>query len=184
MEILEQKNGADLILTIRGKLDANEGDLLQKRFDQIKFQTKNLTIDLSELKFLSSAGIRIIITIMKDMNARKGKFTISKISSEVREVFNVAGLIDLFVQDEKYFLVVKEKAGTKAVLTMAGDPDLKAGQNLWDHIRELQAQGIREFVLDMTGTKSTTPKFEEKLAEIIAETDKKGKLIVLKPPEQ
>jgi anti-sigma B factor antagonist len=184
MEILEQKKGTDLILTIRGKLDANEGDLLQKRFDQIKFQTTNLALDLSDLRFLSSAGIRIIITIMKEMNARKGKFTISKISPEVREVFNVAGLIDLFVQDEKYFLVVKEKTGIRAVLTMAGDPDLKAGQDLGDHIKDLQAQGIKEFVLDMTGAKSTTPKFEEKLAEIITETDKKGKLIVLKPPEQ
>ncbi|MFP3041437.1 STAS domain-containing protein [Treponema primitia] len=182
MEILEVQKGTKLILTIRGRLDANEGDLLQKRFKQIKIMTTDLTLDLSELKFLSSAGIRIIITIMKEMNAKKGTFTISKISPEVREIFNVVGLIDLFVQDEKYVIVVKEKSETKAVLTMSGNPDLKSGRDLSDHIKELQARGITEFVLDMTGIATTTPKFEEKLFEITREIEKKSKLTVLRPP--
>jgi anti-anti-sigma regulatory factor len=69
--------------------------------------------NLSELRYLSSAGIRVIIIIMKEMNAKKGKFTIRKISPEVREIFNMTGLRDLFVQDEKYFLVIKETSETK-----------------------------------------------------------------------
>jgi anti-sigma B factor antagonist len=180
MEIFEQRQDSRLVLSLKGKLDANTADLLEKRFNQIKDSTTVLRLDMSELKYISSAGLRIILTIMKEMKARKGTFSVGHLNNEIRAIFNMVGFTDLFVQDEKYFIVVKEKTETKAILNMDGTPDINAAQDLRTHIKKLQSQGINEFVLDMTRIQSITPKFLEILSDIVKETEKKGKLTVLK----
>jgi anti-sigma B factor antagonist len=183
MEIFEQRQGSRLVISLKGKLDANTTELLEKRFDQIKDSTTDLSFDMSELKYISSAGLRVILTIMKEMKAKNGKFSVGHLNNEIRAIFNMVGFMDLFVRDEKYFIVVTEKSETKAVLKMFGSPDMDAARDFRTHIRELQTEGINEFVLDMTEITSITPRFVETLSEIVKETDEKGKLSVLKPAQ-
>jgi anti-anti-sigma factor len=176
MEIFEQRQGSQLVLYLKGRLDAITADLLQKKFDQIKDATTDLTIDMSELKYISSAGLRVIIIIMKKMKAVNGKFSIGQMSEDIREIFNMAGLLDVFVQDEKFVIIVKEINGTSITLSLAGILDLKAGMELNNQIQQLENAGFTDFFLDISKAKNRTPEFQSIMSEIQKRITKRGKI--------
>jgi anti-anti-sigma factor len=178
IEIFEKKEGDQLILFLKGKLDTITAGNLTQKFEQIKNSTANLILDLSELKYISSAGLRVFITMMKWMKAEKGKFSICHISDDIREIFNTVGLLDLFIQEEKSVIFVKEKSGAKAVLAFSGSMDLKAGMALNSQIEGLESAGFTDFILDMSQVNSKTPEFTAVLREIQHRILKKGKITI------
>jgi anti-sigma B factor antagonist len=178
MEIFEKKEGARLILFLKGKLDTITAPSLTQKFDQIKSSTSDLVLDLSELKYISSAGLRVFITMMKGMKAENGKFSICHISYDIREIFNTVGLLDLFIQEEKSVIFVKEKSGEKAALALSGLMDLKAGMALNSQLEGLESAGFTDFILDMSWVSSKTPEFTAVLKEIQRRILKKGKITI------
>jgi anti-anti-sigma factor len=63
-EIKPQTNGTKLTLSIAGELDMNTVDVLTQQVDQhIEATTTSLTLDLSELKFMDSSGLRLLIAL-------------------------------------------------------------------------------------------------------------------------
>jgi anti-anti-sigma factor len=176
MEIFEQRQGSRLVLCLKGRLDALTADLLQKKFEQIKDTTTDLSLDMSELKYISSAGLRVIIIIMKKIKATNGKFSIGQLSEEIREIFNMAGLLDVFVQDEKFVIIIKEKNGSRRTLSLVGTLDFQAGMELNNQIQQLENAGFTDFFLDISTAKNRTTEFQAILAEIQKRVTKKGKI--------
>ena len=99
MEIKQLTEGSKLTIQIIGRLDAVSALELDKslKLDGIT----DLTVDLAELEYISSAGLRTLLKIQKKMD-KQGAMRIKNIRDNVREVLDMTGFSDfLTIEDEK-----------------------------------------------------------------------------------
>lgn len=92
MEITEERRADLLILRVIGKLDASTSkDLEAKILPLIASSQEKLVVDLSQLDYISSAGLRVFLLAAKRMDAAKGKMVICSLKDPVKQVFDIAG---------------------------------------------------------------------------------------------
>src|SRR4029434_5197858 len=98
MEISKQRIGEVLELQVRGRLDGYWADhLAQSLDDAVREGTRNLRLNLSEVSYLSSAGIRVLVRAHKQLSAIQGSVSVSQPSEAVRSILQLTGLMDLFI---------------------------------------------------------------------------------------
>ncbi|MDR3334797.1 MAG: STAS domain-containing protein [Treponema sp.] len=96
MEIVKTQTGDTVTLAVSGKLSAaTAGELEVAVTDSIAASNK-LVMDLKEVSYLASAGLRVLISTQKKLSARHGSFTLRNVCESVREVFEITGLDDVF----------------------------------------------------------------------------------------
>jgi anti-anti-sigma factor len=96
MEISKALVGDVLELQVRGRLDGYWADHLgQSLEDTIREGARNLRLNLSEVSYLSSAGIRVLFRAYKQLSAIQGSFSVSAPSEAVRSILQLTGLMDL-----------------------------------------------------------------------------------------
>ena len=96
MEITEERRGDVLILRIIGKLDSSTSkDLEEKILSIIASSQGKLVIDLSQLDYVSSAGLRVFLLAAKRMDGAKGKMILCSLKDAVKQVFDIAGFSSL-----------------------------------------------------------------------------------------
>lgn len=85
-----------LILTIEGSIDSKTaGDLQNQIMDSVA-DAKNIIMDLSAVEFLSSAGLRILLMVYRQLKARNGKIILVGVSEDIRDVMEMTGFINFF----------------------------------------------------------------------------------------
>ena len=86
MEITEERRGDILILRIIGRLDSSTSkDLEEKVLSLITSSQGKLVIDLTQLDYVSSAGLRVFLLAAKRMDGAKGKMVLCSLKDAVRE---------------------------------------------------------------------------------------------------
>lgn len=96
MEITQQQSGDWLELRIRGRLDAYWSDHFSQALDDVVRQgTHRLCLDLSEVVYLSSAGIRVLLRFFKQLRSIQGALTVANPSDPVKQVLELSGLMAL-----------------------------------------------------------------------------------------
>ena len=101
MEIKQIADGAFLTIFIIGRIDAVTALELDKTLSPQLDGVEDLTIDLSELEYISSAGLRTLLKIQKRMD-RQGTMRIKNIRENVREVLDMTGFSDfLTIADDR-----------------------------------------------------------------------------------
>ena len=92
MEIIKNHDGEKLSLALKGRLDTVTAPELEAalEFDGVT----ELTIDCSELNYISSAGLRVLLSAQKVMN-KQGKMVLSHVSEAIMEVFEITGFTDI-----------------------------------------------------------------------------------------
>ena len=90
----------DDTLTVRpkGRLDLSAASVLEEEIRKNLEGTKTLVLDLEELEYLSSAGLRVFITLRKIMD-RQGSLRFMNVGGSVGEVFEITGLSVLLMED-------------------------------------------------------------------------------------
>ena len=64
---------------------------------QVGFErTNKVVLDFADLEYLSSAGLRVLVATQKRVTAAEGALRIVNASDDIREVFDITGLIDVF----------------------------------------------------------------------------------------
>ena len=91
----EKKTEDSLLITLDGRLDITTAPDLEAELKQDLPGLKNLVFDFANLEYVSSAGLRVILSAQKVMN-RQGSMVIRNTREEVLEVFEVTGFIDIF----------------------------------------------------------------------------------------
>ena len=86
-------------LEITGRLDTTTAPNLEAVINEISEDTKELVFNMAELEYISSAGIRVILSAYKKMNQNGGIMRIEKANDIVREVFEMTGLTQLLGQE-------------------------------------------------------------------------------------
>jgi anti-sigma B factor antagonist/stage II sporulation protein AA (anti-sigma F factor antagonist) len=88
---VEQK-GNVVILRIKGRLDAVSSPLAEKRiFEAINEGQNKLLLDMSGVSYLSSAGMRMLLSITKRLRAMSGKMAICSVATNVVDVLKMSG---------------------------------------------------------------------------------------------
>lgn len=94
MKINKQINGKELILTLEGRLDTTTAPNLEQELNKEIENVESLIFDFSNLEYLSSAGLRILLTSQKIMNT-KGEMIIRNVNDTIMEIFEITGFSDI-----------------------------------------------------------------------------------------
>lgn len=92
MKIDLNKENDKLIISLEGRLDTNTSPELESEYK--KLDEKNIVLDLEKLNYISSAGLRVLLTMQKEMN-KKGSLEIINVCDEVQDIFEVTGFNDI-----------------------------------------------------------------------------------------
>ena len=94
MKITKNQNGSALEIALEGRLDTMTAPELEKELKDSLDNVTALTLDFSKLDYISSAGLRVLLSAHKIM-ARQGGMKITNVNEIVREVFDVTGFADI-----------------------------------------------------------------------------------------
>ena len=94
LDIKKTPNGNDLIVALKGRLDTLTSPQLEEELNADLGSVENLSFDFSGLEYISSAGLRVLLSAQKTMNT-KGSMTVKNVSEEIREIFDVTGFSDI-----------------------------------------------------------------------------------------
>ncbi len=92
------KEDADIIsITINGIIEmANIRDFKDTLFEACQDAEKNIDIDLSNVNYIDSSGIALLITLLKDQKKKGKSLNIKKISIQVFNILKLSSLSDAF----------------------------------------------------------------------------------------
>ena len=97
MEIKEEKRGEVKIIGLRGRLDAETSPGVQKRLMNLMGQgERRLVFDFSELTYISSSGLRLLIEVARNLQKTNGKLALGALNDHVGEVIRIAGFTSIF----------------------------------------------------------------------------------------
>lgn len=91
MEIIKKLNGDKLSVKLLGKLDTNTAPDLEKSLGDNLAKLKAVDLDLTELVYISSAGLRVVLMVHKALTQAGGTFKILHPTDEVMEVLDMTG---------------------------------------------------------------------------------------------
>ncbi len=97
MQITEDKKGSVKLIGLCGKLDASTSPGVEKQLLAFIDQgEKQIALDLSQLTYISSLGLRVLLLLAKQVQKAGGKLAIAAMSSQVNEIFTIAGFQSVF----------------------------------------------------------------------------------------
>ena len=100
MEIRKTKNNDEMVIAVKGRLDTNTAPELEKSaLDEIE-GLKKLTLDLVALDYISSAGLRVVLTLHKNLSSKGGALVVAHPKDEVMEVFDMTGFSSFLTIEE------------------------------------------------------------------------------------
>ena len=96
MTIEIKKNEHETTIEIVGRLDTITASALDKTINEDIGDTKNLILDVKGMEYISSAGLRVILSAQKKMQ-KIGSMKVMGVCEDVMEVFEMTGFADILV---------------------------------------------------------------------------------------
>jgi anti-sigma B factor antagonist len=91
-----KKNNDEITIEIVGRLDTITAPALDKTINDHTSEIKSLVLDLKGLEYISSAGLRVLLSAQKKMQ-QIGTMKVTNVREEVMEVFEMTGFADILV---------------------------------------------------------------------------------------
>ena len=88
------KNENVLTLKLEGRIDTTTAPILESHINELPAETTSLIIDLEQINYISSAGLRVLLTAQKKMN-KIGTMKLVHVCESVLEVFEITGFVDI-----------------------------------------------------------------------------------------
>ena len=98
MKIDLKKEDKKLTIKLDGKLDTNTSPDLDSKMSELEGM-EEVIIDMKDLDYISSAGLRVLLSMQKVMN-KQGKMTIINVCENVMDIFEVTGFSDILDIEE------------------------------------------------------------------------------------
>ena len=96
MTIEIKKTTDETIIEVVGRLDTITAPALDKTINEDIGETKNLVLELKGMEYISSAGLRVLLSAQKKMQ-KSGSMKVINVCEEVMEVFEMTGFADILV---------------------------------------------------------------------------------------
>ena len=100
MTIEIKRNSEETIIELVGRLDTTTAPALDKTINEDIGDTKNLVLDLKGLEYISSAGLRVLLSAQKKMQ-KIGSMKLVGVSEAVMEVFEMTGFSDILTIEKQ-----------------------------------------------------------------------------------
>ena len=94
MTINKNLNGKNLTVALEGRLDTTTAPLLDDELKTCLSGIENLEFDFKNLEYISSAGLRVLLSAQKVMN-KQGSMVIRNVNDEINEIFEVTVFVDI-----------------------------------------------------------------------------------------
>ena len=94
MNIVKTQKGNALNIALEGRLDTTTAPELEQELKYALNDVDQLTLDFSKLDYISSAGLRVLLSAHKVMS-KKGGMKVTNVNEIVNEVFDVTGFVDI-----------------------------------------------------------------------------------------
>ena len=94
MNITKKENGDALEVALQGRLDTMTAPQLEQELKSCLGGVKELTLDLEGLEYISSAGLRVLLSAQKTMN-KQGTMKVIHANEMIMEIFEVTGFADI-----------------------------------------------------------------------------------------
>jgi anti-sigma B factor antagonist/stage II sporulation protein AA (anti-sigma F factor antagonist) len=91
VEINVEQEGDILIVRLDGRLDASTTPVVEKKLAKVLEASKKMAIDFTNVDYLSSAGMRLLLSMTKKMHAKEGQICFFGMSEDVLEIIRMAG---------------------------------------------------------------------------------------------
>ncbi len=109
--MMKETHGEVMLISLAGKLDSMTAQTFeQDLLGQIAQGRVRLVIDFSQLNYISSAGLRVILMAAKRIKVASGKLVLSGMQTHIREVFEISG----------FLTILNVLDGTNAAIAAAG----------------------------------------------------------------
>ncbi|MBR2591154.1 MAG: STAS domain-containing protein [Clostridia bacterium] len=94
LDIKKTIEGEKAFFALSGRVDSVTAPELEKEVKASINDITELTIDMKELDYISSAGLRVLLAAQKQMN-KQGKMTILNVNETIMEIFEVTGFSEI-----------------------------------------------------------------------------------------
>ena len=104
VDVREEKKGDVLILRIKGRLDAISSPIAEKKvFESINQGETKLLLDFAGVDYLSSAGMRMLLSTTKKLKSQTGMLVLCNVTNNVLDVLKMSGfdhVLELYNTEE------------------------------------------------------------------------------------
>lgn len=94
MTINKNAEGTQLTISLEGRLDTTTAPQLEAELKNSINGIESLIMDFEKLEYLSSAGLRVLLSAQKVMN-KQGKMVIHNVNDTIQEIFEITGFSDI-----------------------------------------------------------------------------------------
>ena len=91
-----ETQGTTARVTLRGELDLNQEDAFRTELEKLQSDVDCVELDLSELSFIDSSGIRLLLRAATHPTKPSGQVVLTAVSEPVKRTMNSLGLLDFF----------------------------------------------------------------------------------------
>jgi len=95
MIVSKKQEGSNLTVALEGRIDTLTAPQLETELAPLLEGVSALVIDLAQVAYISSAGLRVLLSTHKKMLSAGGSLTIANAVPAVREVFDITGFSDI-----------------------------------------------------------------------------------------
>ena len=95
MQIKPHKTEGGLCLKLSGRLETSTAPKLQEVIDRVITKVDELQLDMENIEYVSSAGLRVLLAASKKMKLKDGKMIVSHVNDDVMEVFEITGFNEI-----------------------------------------------------------------------------------------
>ena len=93
--IKAELTGTTLSIALEGVLDTQAAPKLEELINEKIADATEVKFDLVNLEYLTSAGLRVLLTAQQEMEAKDGLMTLSNVNDEIMEIFDMTGFTDV-----------------------------------------------------------------------------------------
>lgn len=90
-----EKDGASLTVHPVGPLDTATSPILQEKLEPEMEGVTDLVLDLAEVEYISSGGLRLLLITEQEMENRNGEMTVINVNDHVRSILDMSGFLTI-----------------------------------------------------------------------------------------
>ena len=175
MTIEHKMDGKSTVaLFLAGRLDTANAPMLERKIKQWDNEISEVILDFSDLTYISSMGLRVLLQAHKTMKENRRKLTIKNMNESVREVFEMTGFLNLMVAEEEFVVIRRDEPG-EIILSLNGKMKSENVPVVSKELLSIREQKcvrdeVINVILDMQNLSSITLGADKLLKQAIVDT--------------
>ena len=88
---VKKDNASAVTMQVEGRVDTTTAPELENEIKNVMTDADKVSLDCEKLVYISSAGLRVLLSAHKSMAKKGGTFEVCKVSDDIMEIFEITG---------------------------------------------------------------------------------------------